>query len=40
MEKDLAKVPDVNSRHWIDEAHDILRSVQSSYNVENARAKD
>ena len=40
MEKDLAKVLDVNSRRGIDETHDIPRSIQSSHDVENARAKD
>ena len=40
MEENLTKVPDVNCRHGIDEAHDIPRSVQSSNDVENSRAKD
>ena len=40
MEKDLAKVLDVSSRHGIDEAHYITRSIQSSHDDEDARAKD
>ena len=40
MEKDLAKVPDVNSRRGIHETYDIPRSIQSSHDVENVRSKE
>ena len=40
MEKDLAKVPDVISRPRIYETHDILRSIQSCHDVENARSNE